>query len=98
MFWLGSFCALSDSGIDGCFQLFFALGGSVAILLLHPTPQVSDWEVRPLSDRQFRYACLDAYVLVQLYRHFEATLADFDAIRKLRTTTYVVRKGRECVD
>lgn len=89
---------MSPVAVDGCCQLLFALGGSTAILLLHLNPQVSDWEVRPLSDRQFRYACLDAYVLVQLYRHFEATLADFDAIRKLRTTTYVVRKGRECVD
>ena len=41
---------------------------------------MSDWEARPLSIRQFRYACLDAAVLVLLYRHFEGSLKDFQAI------------------
>jgi len=42
--------------------------------------QVSDWEARPLSGRQFKYACMDAAVLVLLYRHFEQSLPGFEVI------------------
>ena len=51
---------------------------------------MSDWEARPLSIRQFRYACLDAAVLVLLYRHFEGSLKDFQAIVSGKAYTYVV--------
>lgn len=55
---------------------------------LDKTMQVSDWEARPLSAKQFRYACLDATVLILLYRNFEMALPNFESIVSSHTVSY----------
>lgn len=37
---------------------------------------MSDWEARPLSERQMTYAALDAHVLLRLYDEFTVRLPD----------------------
>ncbi|GAX84721.1 hypothetical protein CEUSTIGMA_g12143.t1 [Chlamydomonas eustigma] len=61
---------------------------------LDKSMQVSDWEARPLSARQFRYACMDAAVLVLLYRTLERSLKVFEAVLRSKKYSYVTNAAK----
>ncbi|KAG1680371.1 hypothetical protein FOA52_015462 [Chlamydomonas sp. UWO 241] len=63
---------------------------------LDKSMQVSDWEQRPLSQRQLDYAGLDAAVLVLLYHSLASSLGEtlMAATREAHTYTYVAGAAR----
>ena len=58
-------------GLSGLVQSIFGLP-------LDKRDQLSDWDKRPLTNDQFLYAALDAYVLVELYNELLVMAATAD--------------------